>query len=266
MLTTTTIDVGLARLAVHTTGQGPPAVLIHGYPLDHRMWLDVLASPLAQQRTLCAVDLRGHGASPWAGDDAHAIELFADDVAAVIASLPAAAADVVALSMGGYVALALYERHPGRVRSLALVDTRAAADGETGKAGRQAAMEAAVTSGRRALAEAMIERLVPAEADLLVKARIATMIEGLPVETIIADLRGLRDRADRNWLLPKIAVPVLVVVGERDTLTPPSEARTMASAIPGARFVIVPGAGHMVPIEAPDVLVRELGAFWGVMK
>ena len=266
MISTRYVDAGSARLAVHTTGEGPPAVLIHGYPLDHRMWLDVLASPLAQQRTLLAVDLRGHGASAWAGDAAHAIEQFADDVAAVIESTGAKAADIVALSMGGYVALALYERHPARVRSLALVDTRPGADNDHAKAGREAAMEAAVISGRRALAEAMIARLVITEADLLVKARVASMIEALPVETIVADLRGLRDRADRTWLLPRIAVPTLVVVGERDTLTPPSEARQMASAIPGARLVVVAGAAHLVPIEAPDVFVREVGAFWETHK
>ncbi len=230
------------------------------------MWLDVLASPLAQQRSLLALDLRGHGHSPWAGDGSHSMELFADDVAAVIESVGAGPADIVAMSMGGYAALALYERHAGRVRSLTLVDTRPGADNDSGRAGRQAAMEAAVTSGRRALAEAMIERLVPTDADLLVKGRLASMIEGLPVETIIADLRGLRDRADRTWLLPRIAVPTLVVVGERDTLTPPSEARQMASAISGARLVVVPGAGHVVPLEAPDVLVRELGAFWDKQK
>src|SRR5262249_20648013 len=133
------VEVGRARLAVHSTGRGPPAILVHGYPLDHRMWFDVQASALAQQRTLIAVDLRGHGESAWAGDHVHAMELFADDLAAVIESTGAGAADVVALSMGGYAALALCERHPTRVRSLALVDTRASADSEAGKAGRQAA-------------------------------------------------------------------------------------------------------------------------------
>ena len=49
------------RIAVHVTGRGPLAVLIHGFPLDHRMWLDVMQGPLVERRTLCAIDLRGHG-------------------------------------------------------------------------------------------------------------------------------------------------------------------------------------------------------------
>ncbi|MFN9755965.1 MAG: alpha/beta fold hydrolase, partial [Planctomycetota bacterium] len=60
-----------ARLAVHATGKGPLAVLLHGYPLDHRMWLAVLRSPLAARRTLVALDLRGHGHSPAPGDAVH---------------------------------------------------------------------------------------------------------------------------------------------------------------------------------------------------
>lgn len=262
MVDTRFVEVGGARLAVHTAGQGTPAILIHGYPLDHRCWLDVLTSPLAAGNTLVAIDLRGHGGSPWAGDAAHAMELFADDVAAVIDTLGLGAAHVVGLSMGGYVVLALWERHPQVVRSVALVDTRSAADTGQGKAARDAAMSTVVGSGRRLLAQGMIERLVADGTDLLVKARVATMVESLAVETIVADLRGMRDRVDRTRLLSTIAVPALVVVGERDTLTPPDEAGEIARAIPGARLVVVPASGHLVPIEAPDVLVRELDRFW----
>src|SRR5690606_30489080 len=160
-----------------------------------------LASPLAERHTLLAIDLRGHGASPWARDASHSMETFADDVAAVIRAAAGGSAHVVGLSMGGYVTLALWERHRDTVRSLALVDTRSAGDTAEGKAGRQAAMRSVVDDGRRALAVAMIERLVAADTDLIVKARIASMIESLPVETIVADLRGMRDRADRTWVL-----------------------------------------------------------------
>jgi pimeloyl-ACP methyl ester carboxylesterase len=262
MLDTIFVTAGGARLAMHAAGEGPPAILIHGYPLDHRMWLDLQASELAGARTLVAVDLRGHGRSPWAGDATHGMERFADDVAAQIASLGDGPADVVGLSMGGYVALALYERHPERVASLALVDTRAAADTEAARVAREASMAAAVDAGRSALARSMSERLLAAGADLMVRARVATMIESLPLETIVADLRGMRDRVDRRDLLARIAVPTLVVVGEADQITPPDEARAMAGAIPGARFALVPRAGHLVPMEAPATLVRELGSFW----
>ncbi|MBL8751938.1 MAG: alpha/beta fold hydrolase, partial [Planctomycetes bacterium] len=110
-------DAHETRLAVHMRGHGPLAVLVHGYPLDHRMWLDTLHGPLAERRTLAAIDLRGHGQSPTTGDPMHTMELLADDVAMVVRSLADEPADVVGLSMGGYVAFALWARSPGLVRS-----------------------------------------------------------------------------------------------------------------------------------------------------
>lgn len=251
-----------ARLAVHLAGTGPLAVLLHGFPLDHRLWLDTLHSPLAATHTLAAIDLRGHGASAWAGDAVHGMELFADDVAAVITALGAKQADVVGLSMGGYVALAFGERHPAMLRTLALVDTKSGADSEAGRAGRDAAMQTVVAQGRRVVAEAMIQKLLPPDSDLLLRARLTTIMESQPAETFVADLRGMRDRVDRTPSLRMLGVPTLVVVGEKDVLTPPSEARAMADALSNARIVIVPDCGHLVPMEAPAAFERELSAAW----
>ncbi len=252
-----------ARIAVHVTGAGPLAVLLHGYPLDHRMWDAVRHGELAQRRTLAAIDLRGHGSSPHAGDDAHAMERFADDVAAVVEALaPDGRADVVGLSMGGYAALAFAERQPARLRTLALVDTRAAADTPTARAGREAAIAVATTQGPGAIADAMLGKLLAPGADPAVAGALRATIEATPVPTIVADLRGLRDRADRTALLPRLAVPTLVVVGEHDAITPVAEAEAMARAVPGARLVVVPDAGHMTPMEQPDAFVAALGAFW----
>src|SRR5690606_40137560 len=109
-----------------------------------------------------------------------------DDVAAVVDALGSSDADVVALSMGGYVALALYERHPAKVRTLTLVDTRSGPDTPAARAARQTAMESAVAGGRRAIAEAMLEKLVPAETDRLVRAWIVTMDEDQPERKFVA--------------------------------------------------------------------------------
>ena len=84
-----------------------------------------------------------------------------------------------------------------------------------------------------------------------VQARVRSMVEGTRYETIVAALLGMRDRADRTHLLPTISVPSLVIGGEQDPSTPPSQMRALAQAIPGARTVIVPGAGHLSPLERP---------------
>ena len=262
MITTRCIDTDTARIAVHARGRGPVALLVHGYPLDHRMWLETLRSPLAARRTLVAVDLRGHGQSPWMGDREHGMDLLANDLADVLTVLTDQPADVVALSMGGYVALALQAQAPHLFRSLCLVDTRATADTDAVRAARFASLTTVVQQGRRAIADSMLGKLLAPQADLLARGRVQSMIEGTPVETILADLQGLMARPDRTPLLSKITVPTLVVVGEHDAITPPAEARAMAAAIPGARCEVVPGAGHMVPIEAPDTFVRLLDSFW----
>jgi pimeloyl-ACP methyl ester carboxylesterase len=261
-VTVRTIEANGARLQSWLCGQGRIALLVHGYPLDHRMWRDLFARALPRVRTLCAVDLRGHGGSPWNGDDAHTMEAFADDLAAVVRTLSDEPVDVVGLSMGGYAALALAELHPGCMRSLALIDTRAAADTTEARAARQTTAQNVVQHGRRWLAEQLLPKLLAPGADLLVRARVQTMIEETPYETIVADLHGMMQRPDRRALLPQIRVPTLCVVGEHDALTPPSEMEAMAAAVPGARCVVVQGAGHMAPMENPDACERALASFW----
>lgn len=251
-----------ATLVAHTAGRGPVALLLHGYPLDHRMWLDLLRSPLAARRTLVALDQRGHGHSPAPGDATHPMERFAADAAAVLDAFGVADADVVGLSMGGYVAFALAAAFPQRVRSLVLTNTRAGADAEPARAGRDAAIRTVLEQGRAAIAQAMLGKLLAKDADAVLAARVRTMIEDTPVETIVADLRGLRDRPDRTALLPQLAMPTLAIAGDHDPITPPAELQAIAAGVPGARCVVVPGAAHLVPMEQPAAFARELAAFW----
>ncbi len=268
MITTRWIDVPerdgarACTLAVHLCGQGPLAVLLHGYPLDHRMWLDLMHGPLAHRRTLAAIDLRGHGRSPGSGDPVHTMDLLADDTAAVIKTLSNAGAGVAALSMGGYVAFALWARHPHLVRSLVLANTRAIADSPEARAGRDAAIATVLTKGRTAIADAMLPRLLPPDADPLLAARVRTMVEDTPAETIVADLRGLQQRPDRGALLPTITVPTLVVAGTADPIAPLAESGAMARAIPGAHFLALPGTAHLAPMERPAEFAAAVGPLW----
>lgn len=269
MIETRRIDVAAtaahqrsARLAVHLAGAGPLAVLVHGFPLDHRMWTDVLHGPLAQRRTLCAIDLRGHGGSPWCGDDVHTMQQFARDVAAVIGTLGDGPADVCGLSMGGYVALALAAEAPQLVRSLVLTNTRATADTDTQRAGREQAITTVVQEGRAALAAGMLSKLTAPDCEPLRVAQLRTMLEAQPTESIVADLRGLQQRPDRTGELTAIAAETLVVAGEHDAITPADEMRAFARQIPGARFEIVSGTGHMSPLEQPHAWSEVVGSFW----
>lgn len=270
MITTRFVDVEAAagtgergaRLAVQIAGRGPLALLVHGFPLDLRMWLDVLHGPLLQRRTLCAVDLRGHGDSPFQGDAVHTMERFADDLAAVVRALGDEPVDLAGLSMGGYVAFAFAARHPELLRSLVLTNTRASADNDAQRQGRDASIAQVVERGRGAVVEAMLPKLLASGADALLQARVRTMIEATPTETIVADQRGLQRRADWRDALSTITAPTLVIAGEHDQLTPVADAEVMAAGIPGARLEVIADTAHMSPMERPDVWSDAVAKLW----
>lgn len=241
------------RLHIRQNGAGPVALFVHGFPLDSTVWIDQLAT-LSSFRRCVAIDLRGFGRSSPVTGAALSMDRHAEDLAGVLDLVSEERADIVGLSMGGYVAMAFAELFPDRLRSLALIDTRAGADSEDGKAGRDAMAQRVVAEGRRVIAEDLQAALLAPGASLAAKARLRSMIEGCPYETIIGALAGMRDRPDRIEFLSSIAVPATVIVGELDTLTPPQESTKMADAIPGAALVTIPGAGHMTPIEAPQAV------------
>ena len=108
---------------------------------------------------------------------------------------------MIGLSMGGYIALAFAEAYPGRVRSLALIDTKAGADSAEGKAGRDAMAQRLIAEGRTAIAAAMQDGLLGPAASIQAQARLRSMIEGCPYETIVGSLGGMRDRQDRTAVL-----------------------------------------------------------------
>lgn len=238
-------------------GEGPLAVFIHGFPLDHSLWLDQLKG-LAHVRRCVALDLRGYGKSDPVVDPVLTMEMLADDVAGLMEALGESDADVVALSMGGYVALALYELRPRMVRTLTLMDTRATADSPAGKAGRDAMAARLLDQGRSVIATELIGALLGREPSTRAQARLRSMVETTRYETFVASLEGMKDRPDRSRLLPRIQVPALVISGEQDALIPAAEARTMAESIPGARTSIIPDAGHLPPIERPDAVNQAL--------
>lgn len=238
-------------------GEGPLALFVHGFPLDHTLWLDQMKG-LGHVRRCAAFDLRGFGKSDPAMDPVLTMEMLADDTAGLIDALGANQADIVALSMGGYVALALYELRPELVRTLTLIDTRAEADSEAGRAGRDAMAERLLDRGLRDLATEMNKALLGRSPSRWAQARLRSMIEGSRYETIVAALEGMKERLDRTSLLARIDVPTLVIGGEEDGLIPPEDTRRMAERISGARTTIVSGAGHLPPLEQPEAVNAAL--------
>ena len=255
------IHLGDVQINVLDCGQGAPLLLVHGFPLDHRMWLDQIEG-LQDLRQCLAPDLRGSGSSDPVASGVLAMEHIADDLSGLIDGIGQSAADIVSLSMGGYAALALWERHPEKVRSLVLMDTRPGPDTEAGRAGRRETAEKVATEGVGALVSGFQNALLAPNAGLAARVRLRAMMEASPAETVVAALEGMARRADRTDMVATITVPTLIMVGEDDGLTPPEVAEHMAQLIPDADLVVLPGAGHLPPIETPEAVNQALRTFW----
>jgi len=250
------------NLAVEVRGEGPAVLFVHGYPLDRSIWSHQIAALDGFRRI--APDLRGMGASD-APDLGYSMETYAADLAALLDALGVDEIVLCGLSMGGYIAFEFLRRWRRRVRGLVLMDTRAEADSAEGRRGRDAAAADGRERGAEAIAEAMLPRILGSTtrsgASLTVE-RVRAMMASTPVAGIVGALTAMRDRPDSTPLLPTLAgLPTLVMVGEEDVLTPPASARAMAEAIPGARLVMVPGAGHLSPVERPVETTRALLEF-----
>jgi 3-oxoadipate enol-lactonase len=242
------------RLAYIDKGTGPVVVLLHGFPLSKEMWQHQLEALAAGHRVI-APDLRGHGESP-APEGAYTMDAMADDVVELLDRLEITQPVVLGgLSMGGYVALSLALRHPERVRGLLLIDTRAAADTpEAAKLREETARNVLQSGNALSMIETMIPRLFGKTTLEKHPGRIEPMLavmERTSAQGVAGALRGMAVRPDRRGDLGAIAVPTLVMVGQDDVISPPSEAREIAAALPRAQLEVIPAAGHLAPYENP---------------
>jgi 3-oxoadipate enol-lactonase len=205
-------------------GTGMPVAFIHGFPHNRTLWAPQVSALVDRARCI-APDLRGFGESSRHGP--FSIDQFADDVAMLLRLLGIERPVVVGLSMGGYVAFALWRRHREMVRALVLADTRAGVDSEETRAKRIALMEVARTRGSGAVADGqivgMIGKSTRAKRPALID-DVHRMLGSASVEGICGALESMLGRADSIPTLPTIDVPTLVIVGAEDVLTPVSEA------------------------------------------
>jgi pimeloyl-ACP methyl ester carboxylesterase len=248
--------LGAVQLAYDDVGNPGAAtlLLVHGFPHTRALWRHQVQALAPSVRCLVP-DLRNFGAS--AGPAARTVDDHADDLVRLLDHRGIDRAIVGGLSMGGYIALALWRRHADRVRGLVLCDTRMGPDGDEARARRGTMIAVAERSGSAAVAELLLTGMVgettrrerPDVADTL-----RAMMAAQPPSAIIDALHALRDRPDSTDTLPTVTVPTLVLCGAEDTLTPPAESEAMHAALgraPWRRLEIIPGAGHAACLERP---------------
>jgi 3-oxoadipate enol-lactonase len=244
-----------------------PIVLIHGFPFSHEMW-DPQIEAFAKWFRVVAYDLRGHGKS-GVGDGQYLLEFFVDDLIGLLDHLRIENAILCGLSMGGYIAVRLIERNPERVAGLILADTQAKADSNETKLRRAAAIKSVKANGVAAYAESFVKSVLApqsfgAKNDVVEK--ITRIIKSNSVQGICGALLALATRTDTTEALSRIKAPTLILVGEHDTLTPPSASKEIHSKIPHSKYHLIANAAHMSNLENPDEFNRLVLDFLNRLK
>src|SRR5882762_8437210 len=215
-------------------GRGTPLILIHGFPLDNRIWESQLQS-LSDKYRVIAPDLPGFGQSK--STKPFTMDSLADDLHNLLKQLNALPCALAGLSMGGYMTFAYLKKYPTDLKALILIDTKADADTPDGKTGRNKMIETVRTSGSPAIAAAMLPKMLTPDSiqnrPQLVQ-QLKSIMESCPPLTIEHALAAMRDRPDSRSLLPSISIPTLIIVGDQDPITPPAVAETMNKEIPNS--------------------------------
>jgi 3-oxoadipate enol-lactonase len=258
----------LAYLSAQTPSPGvrqPPLgniLFLHAFPLNAAMWQPQLDAVPAGWRVI-APDYRGFGESSPPAPAATMNEL-AGDVVDLLDHLEVHETIVAGCSMGGYVAFELLASAPNYVKGLVLIDTRAGADTEEGKAGRRKMIEKVEREGSRAIADEMTLKLLGVSTgrnrpDLV--EHVHEMIAGTDPKAIAMAVNAMMGRKDMTSSLGAIKVPTVIIAGAEDTLMPAAAMQQMHEAINGSQFHTIEAAGHLPSLEQPaafDAALRQL--------
>lgn len=248
-----TISTNGIDLAYNRTGKGQPLVLVHGYPLDHTIWKDVV--PLLDENfDLILPDLRGFGLSDVV-EVQYTISDMAADITGLLDHLGLEKAYIAGHSMGGYISLAFARQYPLRVLGLGLISTQALADTAERKQGRYAAAEDVMGNGVRPVAKAMSPKLTP---DGRVQAFVRSLIAAQHPLGLAGALKAMAERDDSTPALAGFEFPVAIVHGDADELIPVDRAQEMRQEISRANLAILPGTGHMPMMEQPHSTAEAL--------
>lgn len=244
---------------VYGLGSGKPAIVfINSLGTDRRIW-DAVVADLAGEFAILTFDKRGHGLSGL-GNPPYRIEDFSADLAGLLDHYGLKNVIVCGLSVGGLIALSLYETRPDLVRAIMFSDTAHKIGTPEFWAARIGAVR---DSGIASILEPIMTRWFtqpyrqPDNADY---AGYCTMLVRQPADGYAGTCAAIRD-ADFTAVAQSVAVPCLCVVGEEDGSTPPDLVRSLADLLPGARFETIPGAAHIPCVETPDLFLALLRGF-----
>lgn len=235
-------------------GSGPLALFLHGFALDHTLWLNQLTT-LAPLRRCVAIDLRGFGRSGTGLDPGATMSHHIDDVIDAVAFLGAETADLVGLSLGAHLARDVASRRPDMVRSLALLGIMSREE-YVFPATRSAEL-LSLTKDELALRYAT--PMLSPDPPVARLARVMAMAGELNWSILYPPVRQAPSEHDEVIDFPR---GLLFMTGADDRITPPDAVSRLAAKHPKAVLRIVPDAGHLVPIEQPAAVSDAVAGLW----
>lgn len=230
----------------------PVIIFIHGFPFNKSMW-NKQFNALKNNYRVIAYDVRGHGNSD-AGKADFSIELFVKDLLNFMDALKIDKTMLCGLSMGGYIALNAIQNYPDRFDALILSDTNCIADTAEVKEKRMKTIASIKKGGVEQFADESIKNLfapVSFETKNEEIAAVREMIVNTPKQSLYKTLRAFYERKETCSKLQDINVPVLIMVGNEDKITPPAVAQLMHEKIKNSLLFIVEHAGHLSNMENP---------------
>lgn len=237
-------------------GSGYPLICLHGYALDHTIWLKV-ANEIQSGVNLILPDLRGHGKS-FASDGVYSMRSMAEDILRVLDLLRIDRAFIAGHSMGGYISLALAENHSDRLSGLALVASHPFADTpEKKKARLEESKKVSQQKSNEPITD-MAQKLSK-ESDVIDFC--ISLISTTNYYGIIGGLAGMAERPEMVDQMNALKIPMFLIAGTNDQLIPIVTIEEMALKIPGLQIEMIKNAGHMLMMEKPEETATALLKF-----
>ncbi|MES2381921.1 MAG: alpha/beta hydrolase [Bacteroidota bacterium] len=255
-----TIPVNNVQLSYNDIGEGSiPVIFMHGYPFDKTMWqlqLDFLKSGYR----LISFDIRGFGKST--DEESHlSIDLFAEDLIALMDKLNIDKAIVCGLSMGGFIALNAQKRFPDRFAALILCDTQCIADTAEVKEKRNKIINEIAVDGVAPFNEGFIKSVFHKDS-LSNKKELVELLRSVVFANsphiITMGQTALAERSETCSTLNEITIPTLIICGREDIVTPLAQSEMMHNAIKGSILHVIDNAGHVSNLEQPDEFNKHL--------
>lgn len=257
------LDHAGERIHFVVEGKGPPVLFGHGLTFSHRMW-KAQAQALKDLYTVIRLDFRGHGET-GGGVQPFTLYDLAGDVIAIMDALGIERCVYVGFSMGGMVGARLLERYPQRLEGIVFISTTASPE----------------PPERRELYAQLNEKTRDKDPDRQTIEFVLSLMfsEGFRtshpeiIEEFYRELnrkndagmyhatRAVIEREDLDPILPRVQLPALVILSEEDMAVPPELCERLATGIPGAELIRIPGAGHMVPVEKAQLVNDALFRF-----